>query len=177
MSIPIGNYIIKDGVRYNAAGGVLGSYSISGDLTLGAKVVKVNNRTTAGLGVAPVFATASSTANNAALTNAINYTPPATAGTYRVSGVVNVTAWTTPATFAVNLGYKDASGNARTEVAHLRRGSNGADAAAVTAVDRWFFDFAAVMVDNSGTAITVSTAGTFTGAPVYDFAAVLEELI
>jgi hypothetical protein len=109
----------------------------------------------------------------AADTNRINYTPVATAQSFMLVGCVNVTAWTTPASFTVAVTYKDASGNARTDTAALMRGSTGANAAAITAVDRWYYTLPCIDIDNSATSITVSTTGTFTGTPVYNHAASL----
>lgn len=134
------------------------------------------NRTTAGWGVPGLYASYSTTGNTAAVTNAINYAPPATAGRYRISGVVNMTAWTTPSVgITVVVTYKDDSGTARTETLGVVRGSTGAAVAAVTAIDRWYFELPLLAIDNSATAITVSTAGTFTGSPVYNLSAVLEQ--
>lgn len=123
---------------------------------------------TTGFGVPPIVASYETTGNSGAVTNAINYTPAAASSTYEMIGVVNVTAWTTPASFTVTITYKDASGNSRTDTALVIRGSTGATAAAVTAVDRWYFNFPAIDIDNSATAITLSTTGTFTGSPVYN---------
>ena len=124
----------------------------------------------------PNAATGNATGLTGADTNRINYTPAATAAAYRVTGVVNVTAWTTPASFTVACTYKDASGNARTDTALVIRGSTGASAAAITAVDRWYYVFTNVDIDNSATAITVSTTGTFTGSPVYNHSVILEKV-
>lgn len=132
---------------------------------------------TQGAGVPPLYRTTSSTGNTGALSNVISYTPPVTGGTYRILAMVDVTAWTTPASFTVQAAYKDGTGNARTETLALARGSTGAIAAAITAIDRWYSIPIIVQVDSSQTAITVSTAGTFTGSPVYNFAATLERLI
>jgi hypothetical protein len=141
-----------------------------------AKVLQYNNIATAGLGVPAIYASYSTTGNIGAVTNAINYTPLATAGRYRLNIIVNVTAWTTPASFTIVVTYKDDSGNARTETLQVVRGSTGAAALAVTAVDRWYAEIPIFAIDNSATAITVSTTGTFTGSPVYNLSAVLEQL-
>lgn len=121
-----------------------------------------------------VVAAYSTTGNTGAVTNAINYTPPASARRYKISGLVNVISWTTPATFTVVVTYKDDSGNARTETLQVIRGSTGAAAAAITAVDRWYFELPLLAIDASAVAITVSTTGTFTGTPTYNLSAVLE---
>src|SRR5262249_31796430 len=132
-------------------------------LYLGTSLAQIGAVSTTGFGVPLIVAGSETTGNTAAVTNAINYTPAAASSTYSLSGVVNMTAWTTPATFTVAITYKDASGNARTDTALVIRGSTGASAAAVTAVDRWYFIFPAIDIDSSATAITLSTTGTFTG--------------
>lgn len=139
-------------------------------------IEKYNNITTAGLGHAAIYGSYSTTGNTGAVTNAINYTPPATAGRYRLTGVVDVTAWTTPASFTVVAVYKDDSGTTRTETLAVTRGSTGVVAAAVTTVDRYYFSLPLFAINNAATAITLSTTGTFTGTPVYNLSAVLEQL-
>jgi hypothetical protein len=113
----------------------------------------------------------------AANTNFINYKPPATVGVYLISATVNVTAWTTPATFTVVVTYKDNKGTARTEILGLDLGSTGAPVQAITTVDRYYAQPLIIAIDASATAITLSTSGTFTGSPVYQLAAILTRLI
>lgn len=134
------------------------------------------NDITSALTYPTVSAEYSQTGKTAAVTNAINFTPPAKAGRYRLGGVVNVTAWTTPASFTVAVTYTDDSGNARTETLQVVRGSTGAAAAAITAIDRWYFELPDFAINNGQVAITVSTTGTFTGSPTYNLAACLEQL-
>jgi len=141
----------------------------------GAGISTYKNIATAGIGASVPYASYSTTGNVGAVTNAINYTPPALAGRYRLSGNVNMTAWTTPASFTVVATYKDDSGNARTETLQLVRGTTGAAATAITAIDRWYFTLPLFAINNAATAITLSTTGTFTGSPVYNLSAVLEQ--
>lgn len=110
-------------------------------------------------------------------TNFINYKPPSQAGVYQITAIINVTAWTTPATFTVVVTYKDNKGSARTETLGLDLGSTGAPVQAVTTVDRYYAQPLILAIDNSATAITLSTTGTFTGTPVYQLAAILTRLI
>jgi len=149
----------------------------SNKLNLTGAAAAIGGVTTAGsFGVPPIIAVAETTGLTGADTNRINYTPAAASSTYELSGVVNVTAWATPASFTVVTTYKDASGNSRTDTALVVRGSTGASAAAVTAIDRWYFNFPAIDIDNSATAITLSTTGTFTGSPVYNFQGTLRRV-
>jgi hypothetical protein len=138
----------------------------------------IDNLQTAGLGV-PIIVSAPAVSNNAAsaLPNFINYIPPAVAGVYLITAVCNVTAWTTPASFTIVVTYKDNRGNARTEILGMDLGSTGAPVQAITTVDRYYSQPLLLAIDNTATAITVSTSGTFSGAPVYQFAAVLMRVI
>jgi hypothetical protein len=117
----------------------------------------------------------SSTGNTGAVTNAINYTPPAVAGMYRLSAMVNVTAWTTPASFTLLATYKDASGGSASITLATFEG-DGTNSAAIDEVENFFAVPIPFQIDNSATAITLSTSGTFTGSPVYNLAAALENV-
>ncbi len=155
-----------------------GTITASGNqTTIGSLVSKYNNITTAGLGVPAIYATYSTTGNTAAVTNAINYTPPATAGRYRLSWVVTCTAATTDS-FTVVATWKDASGNARTQnLGGFDPAGTALVAGAITNTigTGAYYGDAMVAIDNSATAITLSTAGTFTTV-TYNLSATLEQL-
>ena len=124
-----------------------------------------------------ILATSSTTGNVAAVTNAINFTPPKSTGLYRVNSYTDVTAWTTPASFTVAIVHKDASGNTITVTPSQTEGDGSASGSALIDEVETFIAIPYVFqIDATGTAITVSTTGTFTGSPVYNFAAVLEQL-
>jgi hypothetical protein len=161
-------------LNINSAGTITAIYG----LNVTNKLLSYNGLSPQGQGLPiPVVAPAVATGQTAANTNFINYTPPATAGVYRITAMVNITAWATPATFTVAVTYKDDQSNSRTETCAVVRGSTGAVAAAITAVDRWYVPGMLISIDNSATAITLSTTGTFTGSPSYSLAAVLEQVI
>ena len=131
----------------------------------------------AGLGLPNIMAAPPvSTANIAAKTNLINFTPPAAIGLYRLSAMVNVTAWTTPASFTIITTYKDDNGTAQTETFPTFE-SDGSFSAVIDSIDRFYALPLLLSIDNSATAITLSTTGTFTGSPSYTFAGTLERLI
>lgn len=111
----------------------------------------------------------------AAVTNAINYLPPALGGTYEISATVQVTAWTTPASFTVLVTFTDASGDAESVTMAMFE-DDGTNSAAIDEVADFFCMPMLFSIDNSGTAITLSTTGTFTGSPVYNLIAVLKQL-
>jgi hypothetical protein len=138
----------------------------------------VNGLPTAGQGV-PIIVSAPAVAADlvVASTNFINFKPPAKAGTYLLYVLVNVTAWTTPASFTIVVTYKDNKGNAQTETLGMDLGTTGAPVQAITTVDRYYAQSLLISIDNSATAITVSTTGTFTGSPVYQLSALLQRVI
>ena len=107
-----------------------------------------------------------------AISSIVTYTPGNT-GTYRIIANVNVTAWATPASFALDVTYTDDNGTSQTTIMTVSQGSNGATAAAITAVDRWYSVPILIRAQALG-AITVLTAGTFTGTPVYNTVATIE---
>jgi hypothetical protein len=130
----------------------------------------------AGSGVPLIVALTNTLQATAAITNGINFKPPLTANQlYRISAYVDVTAWTTPANFTIVATFKNAEGTSKT----ITLATNEDDGTASAVIDE-VSGFAAVPflfeVDNSGTAITLSTTGTFTGSPVYDFFGTLERL-
>jgi hypothetical protein len=161
-----------------ANGTVLLSIDTSGNFRITGNLATFNGLTLAGQGLpAIVSAPAVGADKTSAQTNFVNYTPPAAAGVYKLTIMVNVTAWTTPASFTIAVTYKDSKGNARTETLGMNLGSTGAQVQAITTVDRYYAQQVLLAIDNSATAITVSTTGTFTGSPVYQIAAVLERVI
>ena len=168
---------------FNKTGSKLFSFDSTGKLVLYAGSAASGNipfTATAPFSTALPFlmsVPAVATGQTAAKTNLINYTPPAVIGVYRLLAMVNVTAWTTPASFTIAVTYKDDQGNADTETLAVARGSTGAVAAAITAVDRWYAIPLLISTDNSQTAITLSTTGTFTGSPSYSFAGALERVL
>jgi hypothetical protein len=177
-----GSFIARDPTTgrytlYTRTGTQLMSVDPSGNLYLTGAPKSLNGLATAGQGLplivsAPAVAADKSTAQ----TNFINYTPAAAAGVYRLTCLVNVTAWTTPASFTVVVTYTDSKGTAQTETVGLIE-SDGTPAAAVDTVDRYYGIPMLIAIDNSATAITLSTSGTFSGSPVYQLAAVLERVI
>lgn len=147
MSIP--GYVIKDGVRYT--------------------LPLVNTP--------QLYAVYSSTANAAAVANAINYTPPAAAGIWRITWEIDATT-STADSFHLVATWKGATGDA---LSQTLGGSDSAGTAlaagAITNVigNGAYYGSITFAVDSSGTAITLSTVGTFTTV-AYNFAATLERL-
>lgn len=144
---------------------------------LSGKVTTYNNIATTGGGVPAIYASYSTTGNTAAVTNAINYTPPATAGRYRLSWTVGVTASVTHS-FTVVATWKDDSGNTISQ--NLGGSSPSANALVTGSITNVigtgvYYGSAILAINNGATAITLSTAGTFTSV-TYNLSATLEQL-
>jgi hypothetical protein len=161
---------------------------ISGNLILGTGagniqiksggIGNVNNIPTAGAtGFGAIFAAGAQSLNTNVAPTTLSYTPPATAGVYRISGYLDILTGGTM-TVQLKITYKDPGGNARTDIpvltqqnsATLLAGSPGAN------VTGRFWFVAIIAVDNSATAITVAdNAGTYT-AGTYYFTPIIEQL-
>jgi hypothetical protein len=154
----------------------LGPLSAS-TLTLGGKVLFVANIATAGLGIPAIYASSSATGLIAADTNRINYTPPATAGRYRISWTIDTTTATTD-NFTVVVTWKNATGTARSQNSGgFDKNGTALVAGAITNTigAGAYYGSMLLDIDNSATAITLSTAGTFTTV-TYNIAAWLEQV-
>lgn len=140
-------------------------------------VVYYNGVSTVGAGVPPIYAAGAQTLYTNAAPTTVSYTPPATAGVYRISAYLNILTGGTQ-TFKIKITYKDPGGNAVTDIPDFEQqnsvtllaGSPGANA-----TGRFWF-VAVIAIDNSATAITVAdNAGTYT-AGTYYWTPVLEQL-
>lgn len=119
---------------------------------------------TAGLGLPGIYTAYPSGSQNAALTAVGSYTPPATAGRYRVTANVYCTIGTTTS-FSVKVNYKDLNGTAHADILPLVSAAapgvfltNGL----VIAAGTYYAMPIEIDIDNSQTPITFSTVGTFT---------------
>ena len=72
-----------------------------------------DSRSTEGMGVVPIFSESISATKTANFT-AASYTPPATAGRYRVSAVITTTSATNTGTLSVTVDYVDSQGTTHT---------------------------------------------------------------
>ncbi|MGD0645912.1 MAG: hypothetical protein ABSA75_13480 [Candidatus Bathyarchaeia archaeon] len=134
-------------------------------------ISKYNNIATVGLG--DLYANYSAVGKAALVANAINYTPPAVAGTYRL--FVNVNVHTAAASnMAVTVTFKDAGGNAQSFVLTLLLVASTTVYNQINNVTGIYYASLIFQIDNSATAITVSTTGTT--MTLYDFAATLEQV-
>lgn len=131
---------------------------------------KYGNITTAGLGAPAIYKAGAQTLYTNAAPTSLSYTPPATAGRYRLSASLNILTGGT-LTFKVKITYTDAGGNARTPIpvfvadnsTSLVAGGPAANSTGRLSMVPWEFD-----IDNSGTAITIQdNAGTYTAGTYY----------
>ena len=146
----------------------------SGNLGIyGAKIGAVNSRVVAGLGFPAIFAAYSQVGKAALVANAISFTPPAVAGTYRLFVVVNVHT-AVASDMAVTVTFKDGGGNAQSFVLPLALSGSTTIYIACNNTTGVFCGELLFQVDASATAITCSTTGTT--QTLYDLAATLEQL-
>lgn len=127
-----------------------------------------------GIGLPSILASYSAVGKAALVANAINFTPPATAGTYRLFVQVNVHT-AAAVDMNVTLTYKDAGGNAQSYVLPLNISGAVTVYISTNNVTGVFFGELIFQINNSQTAITVSTTGTT--MTLYDLAVVLEQLV
>lgn len=130
--------------------------------SFGGKIGVYNGITTAGNGVPSVYAVTSQKSESAADTNVLTLTPPASAGMYRLSFVLDVSA-ATAATLGWTATWKDSNGNAQAPT-NLSLEQSGIGAPALTfvlAASGVLYGFAVISVDNSATNIVIKL--TFTG--------------
>lgn len=71
-------------------------------------------RATAGMGVIPIYSAPAISATKTANFTVLSYTPPATAGVYRVSAVITTTSSTNTGTVQATLDYVDSQGTTHT---------------------------------------------------------------
>ena len=130
--------------------------------TTSATVTKYNNISTAGRGVPPIYGATLQKTETAADTNVLTFTPPAAAGSYRLSFVLSVSA-ASAAVLGWTATWKDSNGNAQSPT-NLSLTQSGAAAPGLTftlAAAGNLYGEANIDTDNSATAIVIKL--TFTG--------------
>ncbi len=135
---------------------------LNGTVTVSNTIASYNGSPTAGNGAAVVMASTSQRTENAADTNLLTLTPPALAGSYRMSIVISVSAQNT-ATLGWTATWKDANGVAQSPT-NLSMFGLGVAAPALTFVvgtGGSYFGSAYFDIDNSSTPIIMKL--TFTG--------------
>jgi hypothetical protein len=138
---------------------------------------KSNNVALVGQGFPLIVAASVQNQTNLAPTT-VSFTPPATAGTYRVSSWLDLSTATT-VTFKNILGYTDAAGTAQTDKVIWEQQNSATMLVDPTANTTGRFVQLPYLfsVDNSGTAITLGdNTGTYTTC-VYRYTVILEQLV
>jgi hypothetical protein len=146
------------------------------DTIIALPITSYNSINTAGQGIVPIYATATTTSTSTSQSNLISYTPPATAGTYRVSATIATTSGTNSGTTTVTITFHDAAGTTITMLPPFMQSASATLLTATTGVSKSFsmlpYTFT---IDNSATAITVST--TVSGTVAAYISTTLEQLI
>jgi hypothetical protein len=129
-------------------------------------IVTYNGVSTAGLGTVVIVASAISTSTTGALASVATYTPPATAGRYKVTAVVTTTSGTNTGTVTVKYSYHDSQGNVHSGDILPVFAASGVPTTSATGSSVEFHSLPATLtVDNSASAITIFT--TITGTVNY----------
>jgi hypothetical protein len=120
-----------------------------------------------------VRASYTNTGLSALVTNAINFTPPTVTGLYRISGFINIRT-AAAVNMLATVTYQDGAGVVRNDSMQLHAENTTTVVVNMNNTNARFQDSYMFQIDNSGTAITFSTAGTT--MTLYDLAATLEQL-
>jgi hypothetical protein len=125
-------------------------------------ITSYNGSSTAGNGVAAILAATSQKSETAADASVLSFTPPATAGSYRVRFVMSVSA-ANAATLGWTITYTDSNGNAQTptNLALNQTGSAPAALTFTTSAAGNYYGAVDIDVNNSATPIVVKL--TFSG--------------
>ncbi len=137
-------------------------------------ISKYNNISTAGAGVVAVFASANTGSVSSTQTNLINYTPPSTAGRYRLSWQIANTAGTNTGSTTPTITYVDAAGIAKSYTPPSQQEGSATLVTAATAASKNFSGTVYFNINNAGTAITATF--TVSGTVAAFISATLEQL-
>ena len=124
--------------------------------------------------ITAVVAAAATASVAATQTNLINYTPPATAGRYRLTYTIAHTAGTNTGTVTPTFTYKDAAGIAKSYNIPMRQEGSVTWLLASTAASKNFSGGLDISIDNSATAITATF--TVSGTVAVFISAILEQV-
>ncbi len=145
------------------------------DAHFGGVVTAVNNITTAGLGVPAIYSAPAISATKTANFTVATYTPPATAGTYRASGVITTTSSTNTGTVQFTLDYKDSQGTTHTADVIPVIDATGTVGATGTGASKEFQALGySFTIDNSATNIVLKVV--VTGTVSYTVVGSIEQL-
>lgn len=147
--------------------------------SLAGKFTTYNNITTAGTGLPIITGESGVSATKTADFTALSYTPPATAGRYRVEQVITTTSGTNTGSFQCTVGYVDSQGTTHTADLMPMVNQTGLWATALPVVagasKEWHCGPTYITINNSATAIVLKVDVT-TGTVNYTVAASVEQL-
>lgn len=177
-------YASTNGIILNSPSGqAIAAFTSNGggaafEITASGSLDKFAGLSVVGLGVPGIVASFSSNEIASLVSNAINYTPPATAGTYRLNVLIRVTATGVATSLGWTIAFKDGNSNtvSMTDFPMVREGQTALTTPPFLNIGATFLNLSLIFaIDNSATAITFSTTGTATGTN-YWLAATLEQL-
>ena len=139
-------------------------------------VTTYNNITTKGIGFSTVYGATLQKAETGADSSVLSYTPPSTAGTYKLHVAISCSA-ATSATLGWTATWTDSNSYAQAPT-NLAISTSGVAAHSLTvtaAANGAYYGVAIIDIDNSGTAIVIKT--TFSGTSIaYNISAIIEQV-
>lgn len=176
---PAGGNVILGGssstVTVTNALSVGGTSTLTGTVTQTAKTTTYNNIATAGEGVPAIYSAPAISATKTANFTVLTYTPPASAGLYRIYGVITTTSATNTGTVQFTVDYKDSQGTVHTADVLPLTGAAGTIATTQSGASKEYEMVPRMIsVDNSATSIVVKVV--ITGSVSYTTAATVEQL-
>lgn len=152
-----------------------GTTAIDGNLTLksGSTITNYNGIATAGAGVPIIVASAITGSVTTTQTNLLNYTPPASTGTYRMNIFISNTSGTNTGTWTPAIAYKSGGGQS-SYAPNFEQSGTLTYILAPTGASKDFYASFTFGIDNSATAITLTL--TVSGTVASFINATLEQL-
>lgn len=135
----------------------------------GSKFSTYNNITTAGTGIPYIIGSAATGSVSSTQTNLINYTPPASAGSYRLCYVIANTSGTNTGTTTLTIAYTSAAGVAQSFTPPIAQEGSAILLTAATGASKDFDGCTYFSINNAAAAITATftvsgTVATFINA-------------
>lgn len=144
-------------------------------INIGSQILTYKTIATAGVGVPPIYSAPAQSATKTGNFTVLSYTPPATAGTYRVGGVITTTSSTNTGTVQFTLDYVDSQGTTHTADIIPLLDAAGTSATTKTGASKefhaqgWLFT-----INNSATAIALKVV--ITGSVSYTVTGSIEQI-
>lgn len=144
-------------------------------ISFGSKFTTYNNIATEGLGVPGVFKAPAISATKTANFTVLSYTPPATAGVYRIDGVITTTSSTNSGTVQFTVDYVDSQGTTHTADVVALQDAAGVIATTKTGASKEFHAVSYYLsINNAATAIVLKVV--ITGTVSYTVAGSVEQV-